>query len=203
MLGIELIGVNDNFFDLGGHSLLAIRLLARIEKEFKVNISLYTFLNNPTISSLVNLIQGSEDRITESSVVPIQTQGNKLPLFFVNSISYAQKFASYLDKDQPFYILNIFGITDFLTPKIKQLKLEDIATKFIEDMESIAPNIPYYLITYCGDLSLTIEMVRQLEKKGVEIPCIFLIDAYWKPEDCGFHLNWNNLGQFGISYLLE
>ena len=203
MLGIELIGVNDNFFDLGGHSLLAIRLLARIEKEFKVNISLYTFLNNPTISSLVNLIQGSEDRITESSVVPIQTQGNKLPLFFVNSISYAQKFASYLDKDQPFYILNIFGITDFLTPKIKQLKLEDIATKFIEDMESIAPNIPYYLITYCGDLSLTIEMVRQLEKKGVEIPCIFLIDAFWKPEDWGFHLHWYNLGQFGISYLVE
>ncbi|CCQ69840.1 hypothetical protein CWATWH0402_5492 [Crocosphaera watsonii WH 0402] len=28
------------------------------------------------------MIQGSEDRITESSVVPIQTQGNKLPLFF-------------------------------------------------------------------------------------------------------------------------
>ena len=31
-LGIERVGVRDNFFDLGGHSLLSIRVLARLEK---------------------------------------------------------------------------------------------------------------------------------------------------------------------------
>jgi len=31
-LGIERVGVHDNFFDLGGHSLLSIRVIARFEK---------------------------------------------------------------------------------------------------------------------------------------------------------------------------
>jgi hypothetical protein len=32
-LGLERVGVRDNFFDLGGHSLLAMRVLAAIEKK--------------------------------------------------------------------------------------------------------------------------------------------------------------------------
>ena len=38
LLGVENIGVHDNFFDLGGHSLLGLRLLAKIEREFQQSI---------------------------------------------------------------------------------------------------------------------------------------------------------------------
>jgi acyl carrier protein len=33
LLGLERVGVLDNFFDLGGHSLLCMELIARVEKE--------------------------------------------------------------------------------------------------------------------------------------------------------------------------
>jgi acyl carrier protein len=37
-LGLERVGVHDNFFDLGGHSLLLMRVIARIEKETGLRI---------------------------------------------------------------------------------------------------------------------------------------------------------------------
>ena len=39
VLGIERIGVYDNFFDLGGHSLLSLKMIHRVEKELGVQVS--------------------------------------------------------------------------------------------------------------------------------------------------------------------
>src|SRR3989339_676726 len=40
VLNIKKIGLNDNFFNLGGHSLKAIQVLARINKEFDIDLGL-------------------------------------------------------------------------------------------------------------------------------------------------------------------
>ncbi|MBE2223592.1 MAG: amino acid adenylation domain-containing protein, partial [Anaerolineae bacterium] len=52
LLKTDKVGIQDNFFTLGGHSLLATRLLVRINDLMKVDISLRSFFEAPTIASL-------------------------------------------------------------------------------------------------------------------------------------------------------
>ena len=52
VLGIQEIGIEDNFFEMGGHSLLATGVLSRIRSQFGVSVPLRTIFETPTIREL-------------------------------------------------------------------------------------------------------------------------------------------------------
>jgi acyl carrier protein len=45
VLGVEKVGVHDNFFDLGGHSLMVIRVISKIEDRLKIKMTFRDFIN--------------------------------------------------------------------------------------------------------------------------------------------------------------
>ncbi|NEE10096.1 hypothetical protein G3M58_27055, partial [Streptomyces sp. SID7499] len=55
-LGIDGIGVHDNFFDLGGESLLAMQLMARLRDRCGAELSLRRIFDAPTAAELALLI---------------------------------------------------------------------------------------------------------------------------------------------------
>jgi acyl carrier protein len=61
LLGIERVGVDDNFFDLGGQSLLALQLLSRMRERFGVELSVHTIFNAPTVAQLAELVREAGD----------------------------------------------------------------------------------------------------------------------------------------------
>lgn len=56
VLGIEKIGLLDNFFEIGGHSLKAVKMFNLINNQFDVRIMITDLFNNPTLESLANEI---------------------------------------------------------------------------------------------------------------------------------------------------
>jgi amino acid adenylation domain-containing protein len=52
LLGMERVGVNDNFFFLGGHSLLGTQLIARARDSFGIELPLRTVFDWPTAAEL-------------------------------------------------------------------------------------------------------------------------------------------------------
>jgi len=62
LLGIEHVGVNDNFFFLGGHSLLGTQLIARARDSFGVELPLRTVFDSPTASQLSAEIERLQGR---------------------------------------------------------------------------------------------------------------------------------------------
>ncbi|MEH2375500.1 amino acid adenylation domain-containing protein [Nostoc sp.] len=57
VLGVERIGVKDNFFDLGGHSLLATQVLSEINSAFGLDISIQMMFESPTVAGIAAYIE--------------------------------------------------------------------------------------------------------------------------------------------------
>jgi acyl carrier protein len=71
-LGIEQIGVHDDFFALGGDSLLAILVITRLRKVLQVQLSLARFLEARTIAKLSKIIEQ-----VKAVDAQLQLQGSK------------------------------------------------------------------------------------------------------------------------------
>ncbi|MCX4391837.1 non-ribosomal peptide synthetase [Streptomyces sp. NBC_01767] len=52
LLGIERVGVHDNFFQLGGHSLLATQVASRLRKSLRVDVPVRAVFDSPTPAQL-------------------------------------------------------------------------------------------------------------------------------------------------------
>lgn len=57
MLGIDQVGLHDNFFQVGGHSLLAVQLLSRIRQFTGIEVRLHDLFEKPTVSALAKHIE--------------------------------------------------------------------------------------------------------------------------------------------------
>jgi amino acid adenylation domain-containing protein len=67
VLGLERVGVADNFFDLGGHSLLATQVLSRVRDTFKQEIPVRKLFETPTVEKIAELIQRNESATADAS----------------------------------------------------------------------------------------------------------------------------------------
>ncbi len=94
ILGIDRIGMDDNFFALGGHSLLATQIISRIRRTMAVDIGVRAFFETPTVADMARAIDEllrSEEDATYATIPPLV---RSQPLL----LSYGQERLWFLDQ---------------------------------------------------------------------------------------------------------
>ena len=62
VLGIDKVGIHDNFFALGGHSLAASRVVARIVEHVRLDLPLRALFDSPTVADMATVISTYQEK---------------------------------------------------------------------------------------------------------------------------------------------
>jgi thioesterase domain-containing protein len=179
LLGVYPIGITDNFFELGGHSLMAARMFSHIEKMTGTALALGTLFEAPTVTELAETLRRKGWVSQWQSLVPIQSGGNRRPLFLVhpmsgNVLGYAD-LARHLGPDQPVYGLQALGLDGKRAPFTR---VEDMAAHYLEEVKTMFPEGPYVIGGRCSIGGfIAFEMVQQLVAQGQEVALLVFFDV--------------------------
>jgi amino acid adenylation domain-containing protein len=83
LLGLPVVGVDEDFFALGGHSLLATRMISRIRNLFGREVPLAALFEAPTIAALARYIEETgDDGVALPPVRPLSAEerAGRIPL---------------------------------------------------------------------------------------------------------------------------
>ena len=179
LLGLDDIGIDEDFFDLGGHSMLAVELFVRIEDRFGQDLPLSTLIEHPTIAGLgAQLDDGPAPRWPTSVELGSHDPTVASPFFCVHgaggNVLRLRDLAAHLGQSRAFHAIAARGLDGHRFPFDR---IEDMAEEYLGTIREQQPSGPYLLGGFSIGGVIAFEMARQLRAGGERAALVVLIDS--------------------------
>ncbi|GAB4211745.1 MAG: type I polyketide synthase [Sandaracinaceae bacterium] len=204
LLGVEMVGVDDSFFDLGGHSLIAVRLFAEIKRAYKAEFPISLLFEAPTVRRIAERVRekvglgsiDSPERAPSHAAEPPRARYHHLvamhpgaegpsgrtssarPFFLVagmfGNVLNLRHLAHLVGIDRPFYGLQARGLYGDERP---HETFEEMARAYLEEIRAVQPRGPYFLGGFSGGGVTAYEMARQIVASGEKVGLLVMLDT--------------------------
>ncbi|WP_329415500.1 amino acid adenylation domain-containing protein [Nocardia vinacea] len=187
VLGIDLVGSDDDFFALGGSSLAAMRAVNKLRELTGIAVQVQWFFTDPTVAALTQRIMAADETETyeyglnaEAALdvlLPIR-HGTGEALFCIHpmaGLSWCYTgLAQYLSADRP-----IFGVQ---SPALSESdfrpdSLDAMARRYVEEIRAVQPEGPYRLLGWSLGGALAHAVAVELQSAGAEVALLAMLDS--------------------------
>lgn len=192
VLGRERFGVDEDFFASGGHSLAALEVIAAVEEQLSLSVSIGALFAHPTVQALAASIAGERGEgaefapvlpLREQPIVPDTTDA-LAPLFILPPAGglgwcYAG-YLSHLPAQQGVYALQAEAFSDPQTGFASSL--QEMAEGYLKLIEKTLAerSLPrrFALMGWSVGGTAAVQVAALAQAAGAQVEHVVLLDAY-------------------------
>lgn len=192
VLGRERFGVDEDFFAAGGHSLAALEVIAAVEEQLGLSVSIGALFAHPTVQALAASIAGERGEGAEfAPVLPLREQPTAndateapAPLFILPPAGglgwcYAG-YLSHLPAQQGVYALQAEAFSDPQTGFASSL--QEMAEGYLKLIEKTLAerSLPrrFALMGWSVGGTAAVQVAALAQAAGAQVERVILLDAY-------------------------
>jgi acyl-coenzyme A synthetase/AMP-(fatty) acid ligase/thioesterase domain-containing protein len=181
VLGVDVVGLEADFFALGGDSLAAEELLAAVAGELDVpsDVACSALLvEAPTVEAFAEALRRRR-RPAHPTRVLLREGGDRSPLFCIAGAGAVavgfRPLVQRLPPDQPVYALQAYGLENRGLP---DWSVEAMAARHLRAVRQVHPRGPYRLAGHSLGALVALEMAHRLISAGEEVELLAVLDSF-------------------------